>query len=156
MAEKIMYGALIFIGGWFYFYVCLRQFVFDLTVGFPLIKKFGDAGETVFAPKPARWLNIISTVIWLLICIGIGWASFRFFALYLLIAFWAGALLGVALYINKLGPRTRSNFEAFCRTYYRFMPNDELRTAAYNADLPGMRAALRSLNSDLKFDLKKD
>ena len=38
---KIMYGALIFVAGWFYFYICLRQLIFDFTVAYPLISKFG-------------------------------------------------------------------------------------------------------------------
>ena len=65
---KIMYGALIFVAGWFYFYICLRQLIFDFTVAYPLISKFGKAGEQVFAPTGANRMNTISVVIWLVIC----------------------------------------------------------------------------------------
>ena len=156
MDAKIMYAALIFVAGWFFFSICLRQLIYDFTVGYPLIKKFGDAGETIFAAKPARNLNTISVLVWLALCAGLSFVIIYFCPLYLMLSFWGGVLLGVIVYATKLGPRTKSNFEAFCRTYYRFMPDDELRTATYNVDLPRMRAALRALNCDLKFDLKKD
>jgi hypothetical protein len=156
MEVKIMYGALIFIAGWLYFYICLRQLIYDFTVGFPLISKFGAAGEKILCAKNARRLNIISVVIWAAICVGLAWVTFRFCPLYLLLSFWAGVLLGVGLYIKKMGPRTKSNFEAFCRTYYRFMPDEELRAAAYEGDLPRLRAALRALECDLKFEFNKD
>lgn len=155
MDQKIMFGALIFVAGWFYFYICVRQLIFDFTVGYPLIKKFGDAGESVIAAGPARRLNTVSVVVWLAICAALGFLIVRFAALYLCLCFWGGALVGLACFINKLGPRTKSNFEAFCRSYYRFMPDDELRTATYHTDLPRMRAALRALGADVKFDIKK-
>ena len=72
MEMKIMYGALIFVAGWFYFYICIRQLIFDFTVGYPLISKFGKAGENIFAPTGARRMNTISVVIWLIICVGLG------------------------------------------------------------------------------------
>lgn len=155
MEMKIMYGALIFVAGWFYFYICLRQLIFDFTVGYPLISRFGKAGEEVFVPKGARRMNTISVIIWLLICVGIGWAVIHFAALYLIICFFGGAVVGVIVYAKKLGPRTKTNFEAFCRTYCRFVPDDDLRQAMAQADLPKMRAALRALGSDLKLDVEK-
>ena len=144
MEMKIMYGALIFVAGWFYFYICLRQLIFDFTVGYPLISKFGKAGE-----------NTISVFIWLIICVGLGFLVVHFAALYLTISFFVGAALGIVIYAKKLGPRTKSNFEAFCRTYCRFVPDDDLRQAMAQADLPKMRAALRALGSDLKLDVEK-
>lgn len=152
---KIMYGALIFVAGWFYFYICLRQLIFDFTVAYPLISKFGKAmnGE-LFAAKGANRLNTISVIIWLVICVGLGFLVVHFAALYLIISFFVGAVLGIILYIKKLGPSTKSNFEAFCHTYCRFVPDDDLRQAMNQCDLPKMRAALRALNCDLKFEFK--
>lgn len=155
MEMKIMYGALIFVAGWFYFYICLRQLIFDFTVAYPLISKFGKAmnGE-LFAAKGANRLNTISVIIWLVICVGLGFLVVHFAALYLIISFFVGAVLGIILYIKKLGPSTKSNFEAFCHTYCRFVPDDDLRQAMNQCDLPKMRAALRALNCDLKFEFK--
>lgn len=155
MEMKIMYGALIFVAGWFYFYICLRQLIFDFTVAYPLISKFGKAmnGE-LFAAKGANRLNTISVIIWLVICVGLGFLVVHFAALYLIISFFVGAVLGIILCIKKLGPSTKSNFEAFCHTYCRFVPDDDLRQAMNQCDLPKMRAALRALNCDLKFEFK--
>lgn len=155
MEMKIMYGALIFVAGWFYFYICLRQLIFDFTVAYPLISKFGKAmnGE-LFAAKGANRLNTISVIIWLVICVGLGFLVVHFAALYLIISFFVGAVLGIILYIKKLGPSTKSNFEAFCHTYCRFVPDDDLRQAMNQCDLPKMRAALRALNCDLRFEFK--
>ena len=155
MDMKIMWAALIFVGGWFYFYICLRQLIFDFTVGFPLISKFGAAGETVFAATGAKRLNIISVIIWALICVGIGWVVIRFCPTYLLVSFWAGAVIGLACFAKRLGPGTKSNLEAWLRTYCRFMPDDALRMACYEADLPKLRSALRALNAEVKLDIKK-
>jgi hypothetical protein len=152
MDLKIMYAALLFVAAWFYFYICLRQLIFDFTVGYPLIKKFGDAG--VLATVGANRLNTISVVIWLFISAGMAFVVIRFCPLYLMIGFWSGAVIGLIVFINKLGPRTLSNFNAFCHTYCRFVENDDLRNAMSDTDLPKMRSALRALGKEIKFDLK--
>ncbi len=154
MEMKIMYSALVFIVGWFYFYICLRQLIFDFTVGYPLINRFGNEGPEVFAPKGAHRLNTISVMIWLVICIGLGFVAFYFFAIYLKISFGIGALTGVLAYLNKLSPATRSNFDAFCHTYCRFVPDDDLRQAMSNADIAKMHSNLHKLGSKLKFEFK--
>lgn len=155
MEMKIMYGALIFVAGWFYFYICLRQLIFDFTVAYPLIAKFGKAKDgELFGAKGAYRLNTISVIIWLVICAVFAFLVIRFAALYLIICFFGGSVLGLILYIKKLGPGTKSNFEAFCHTYCRFVPDDDLRQAMHQCDFPKMRAALRALDCDLKFELK--
>lgn len=42
---KIMYFALLAMAGWVYFYICVRQLVFDFTVGYRLIKVFDGVKE---------------------------------------------------------------------------------------------------------------
>ena len=151
MDKQVMYAALLFVAGWFYFYICLRQFIFDFTVAYPLIKKFGDAG--VMASVGAKRLNTISVVIWLIICVGIAFVVIRFCPVYLLVTFFLGTAIGFVVFFRKLGPRTQSNFEAFLHTYYRFVENDELRSAMSSADLPKIRAALHTLGADIRIDL---
>lgn len=155
MEMKIMYGALMFVGGWFYFYICLRQLIFNFTVAYPLIAKFGKAGAQVFAPTGANRLNTISVIIWLAICVGLGFVVVHFAALYLTLCFAGGVVIGLVVFAKKLGPKTKSNFEAFCHTYCRFVPDDDLRQAMAHADLPKMRAALRALNVELKLEVEK-
>ena len=155
MEAKIMYGALMLVVGWLYFYICLRQLIFDFTVGYPLIKRFGAAGDQIIAVKPARSLNTISVCVWFALCAGLGFLVIHFCPLWLMLPFWGGALLGVATFATRLGPGTKSNLEAWLRTYYRFMPDDELRTACYNTDLPRIRAALRALGVEADISVKK-
>lgn len=152
MDKQVMYAALLFVSGWFYFYICLRQLIFDFTVAYPLIKTFGDAG--VIASVGAKRLNTISVVIWLIICVGIAFVVIRFCPVYLLISFAIGTLVGFIVFFNKLGPKTHSNFDAFSHTYCRFVEDDELRSAMNSADLPKIRAALRTLGADITIDLK--
>ena len=152
MDKQIMYAALLFVAGWFYFYICLRQLIFNFSVAYPLIKKFGDAG--VMADVGARRLNTISVVIWLIICAGVAFVVIRFCPVYLLVSFFAGALVGLVVFYNRLGPKTHSNFDAFSHTYCRFVEEDDLRNAMSSADLPKIRAALRALGADIKIDLK--
>ena len=154
MEMKIMYSALVFVVGWFYFYICIRQLIFDFSVGYPMINKLGNEGPEVFAAKGAHRLNTISVIIWLVICAGLGFVAFYFFAIYLKIAFGLGAVIGLFFFINKLSPATRSNFDAFCRTYCRFVPDDDLRQAMSNADVAKMHSALRKLDSKLKFEFE--
>lgn len=149
---KIMYFALLAMAGWVYFYICVRQLVFDFTVGYRLIKVFDGVKEDVFAAQGARRLNTISVIMWAIICAGFLWLVIHFAATYLIIGFAVGALGALAMYSRRLGPRTRYNFEAFCRTYCRFCTDDALRQAMANCDVPKMHAALKALGSPLRFE----
>ena len=112
---KIMYFALLAMAGWVYFYICVRQLVFDFTVGYRLIKVFDGVKEDVFAAQGARRLNTISVIMWAIICAGFLWLVIHFAATYLIIGFAVGALGALAMSSKRMGPRPRYNFEAFCR-----------------------------------------
>lgn len=154
MEAKIMYGALMIVAGWVYFYICIRQLVFDFTVGYPIIRLFATDDDRLIVAKPARNLNTVSVCVWFLLCGVLGFLVVWFCSLWLMIPFWVGVIVGVVCYINKLGPKTKSNMDAWMRTYYRFMPDDELRTACYHTDYPRIRAALRALDSDVTISFK--
>lgn len=83
---KIMYFALLAMAGWVYFYICVRQLVFDFTVGYRLIKVFDGVKEDVFAAQGARRLNTISVIMWAIICAGFLWLVIHFAATYLIMA----------------------------------------------------------------------
>ena len=80
---------------------------------------------------------VISALIWGLIL----WLC----PLYMIICFAVGAVLGFAMFINKLGPRNKPMFEPFCTGYYRFVPDDELRTAMYNKKLGQIKLRLHAM-----------
>jgi hypothetical protein len=93
-------------------------------------------------------------VVWLILCAVIAFVVIRFCAVYLTVSFFSGALVGLAVFIGKLSPKTMSNFEAFSHTYCRFVDDDNLRSAMSAADLPKIRSALRALGADVRIDLK--
>ena len=70
---------------------------------------------------------------------------FRFCAPYLIISFFVGGAVGAVLYINKFTPKNRQMFDAFCATYYQFVPDDELRTAMYNKKPSQMKVRLHAM-----------
>ncbi|NLC72375.1 MAG: hypothetical protein GX684_01170 [Ruminococcaceae bacterium] len=152
MEMKILYAALMALAGWIFFYICVRQLVFNFTVGYPLISKLKPTGESVFYAKAARHLNNISVIIWFFIVAGISFVVIRFAPLYLQVSFAVGFISCILLFIKKLGPKDKKNLEAFLRTYSRFALPDDLRTAMYNADVPKVHAALRASGFDIRFD----
>lgn len=152
LAKQIMFFALMAVAGWLYFYICLRQLIFDFAVGYKLIKVFDSIGENVFGAQGARRLNTISVVIWTIICIVLAWVVIHFCDLYLIIGFFVGAAGALLMYIKRLGITTRSNFNAFCGTYCRFIADDELRQAAAQYDVKKMNALIKKMGSDVKFE----
>lgn len=49
------------------------------------------------------------------------------------------------MFWTKLTPENRPMFDTFCNGYYRFVPDDELRTAMYNKKTGQMKARLKSM-----------
>lgn len=78
-----------------------------------------------------------------------------FAALYLKISFLVGGVLGALLYIRHYGPDTQSNYNDFCSTYYRFVPDDALRTHMYDNKISQMKARLDEMGID-KRPLSRD
>ena len=54
----------------------------------------------------------------------------------------------LVLYISKFTPKCRQMFDAFCATYYQFVPDDELRTAMYNKAQPDEGPSARDGRKD--------
>ena len=49
------------------------------------------------------------------------------------------------MYIGRLSPKNRNMFDSFCAAYYRFVPDDELRTAMYNKKPSQMKKRLHEM-----------
>lgn len=152
IALKVLYFVLIAAGGWLYFYLGVRQLVFGLTVGYPLIKSFGGTGA--FLSREAKKLNTVSVIFWAVICLGFMGIVARFAAPYLIAGFALGALAGLIMYAKRLGRATFGNFEAFCRSYCRFAGDAALRGAMAECDLGKIHSALEALGSPLRFEFK--
>ncbi len=147
MDKQIMWAALVFAGGWLWFFVFLRQLIFSFTTTLPMIRRFNKAGPELISVNARRFM-ILSMVVWVLICGGTAYLVIHFAKLYLWLSFLGGAVVGVLSFITRYGPYTESNFKDFCAAYYRFVPDDELRTDMYNAKISQMKVRLDEMGVD--------
>lgn len=142
MGQKILWGTVLFVVGFFWFYLGGRQLLFNFITAHPLVNKFSKQG--ILDKKMATRFTITSTVMWIILCGLVAFVIFYFGGVNLKIGFVVGVALGLVLNWNRMGPSVRSNVDAFVNTYYRFMPDDVLRTNVYNNGLQGMADTLGS------------
>ena len=144
MSAKIMWTAAIFFGGWLWSYVFIRQIMFNFLVATPLIKKLRAMQQDLIAVGADRY-TAVSTATCAVIALLVLVLVIRFCPLYLSIAFGVGALTAFVMLFYLVTPRERSMFDAFCNAYYRFIPDDELRTALFNKKTGPIRARLKAM-----------
>lgn len=152
MANKVLYAALMFLAGWLWYFAVVRQFVFNFTTVRPMLRRFkklsGD-WEKIISINSSRYLTI-NVLVWILISIGL--AVLVYFLtrkhIYLFISFLVGALIGIITFWGRYSEYTERNFKDFCSTYYRFVFDDELRTAMYNSKIPAMKKRMESMGLD--------
>lgn len=144
MQMKILGAGALLMAGWLWFYLFVRQFLFNFFTAYPLIKKMQVAQEDLIAIGAKRYttVSVISCGVVCAIVIGIVVA---FCPWYFIACFFGGALVALVMYLPLLGPRTRDMFDAFCMKYYSFVPDDELRTAMYNKKPSQMKVRLHDM-----------
>ena len=145
MEMKIIWAAVMFLGGWLWVYLFIRQIMFNLSVAYPLIRKMNALKQDMIAVGARRYTSI-SVLVCLFISAILLVVVVRFLSPYLYISFFAGALICFVLLLSKIKPENRQMFEAFCNSYYRFILDDELRTAVYNKKFNQVNARLRALD----------
>ncbi len=157
MEIKIMLTGAIFLGGWLWAYLFIRQLMFNFAVAFPLIKKMNSLREDLIAVGAKRY-TVVSVITCLLVAAALLAAVIIWCPVYLKIGFGAGAILAIVLLIARISPRNREMFDAFCNSYYRFVPDDELRTAIYNKKLGQIKSRLKAMEIQGTFvpDFKED
>lgn len=157
MSTKIMLAAAVFFGGWLWFYVFMRQFLFNLITAYPLIRKMQEIDSNLIAIGAKRYTTT-SMLVCSFFSIVILFVIFRFCPVYLIISFFVGAALCSVMLIGKLSPSNPAMFSSFCTGYCRFVPDDELRTLMYNKDIHKINKRLRELGYDHSFipDFKKE
>lgn len=144
MQMKIMWFGAIFFGGWIWSYFFFRQFIFNILVANPLTKKMLDADGNLVGAGAKKYTNISTGVCILFMLIAI-FVVLRFCALYLIIGFFIGFISGAIMVWLRTKPTNKNMFDNFCATYYRFIPDDELRTAMFNKKPSQMKSRLRSM-----------
>ncbi len=144
MEIKIMLAAGIFLGGWLWFYLFMRQFLFNLMTANPLIRRMNALDPELIAIGAKRY-TVISTIICVIISVIIAAVVIRFCPIYLLVSFFIGALLCFVLLLPKFSYTNNAMFDSFCTAYCRFVPDDSLRTAMFNKDVKAMNRRLREM-----------
>lgn len=144
MAMKFMFAGALLLAGWMWGYMFLRQFMFNVGVAMPLIKKMNAAAEDLIAVGAKRytWISIVVCIIISAIIVAI---VIRFCPTYLIVCFFVGAAACVAMLAGSMNPGNRPMYDTFCGAYYRFVPDDELRTAMYNKKPSKMKLRLHTM-----------
>lgn len=152
MEGKIMLCAALFLLGWLWYYLFARQFIYNFTNAYPMIRKMQASDPELISPNAKRYTTI-SVIASFLIC-AIIVAIVVFLCrkhVYYIVSFFAGGLISFFLFFKQLSPKHKSNFESFCNAYYRFIPDDELRTAMYNRKIPQMKVRLHDMGVSADF-----
>jgi len=148
MAMKFMFAGAFMVLGWMWAYMFLRQFLFNILVAAPIIKKMNKASEELIAIGAKRY-TAISNAVSVIMCLIFGFLVVRFCALYLMISFFVGGAICLMMLIGSVKPTNRPMFDTFCGAYYRFVPDDELRTAMYNKKPSKMKLRLHTMGVDI-------
>ncbi|MGI5976528.1 MAG: hypothetical protein ACOX68_02370 [Candidatus Limivicinus sp.] len=150
MEMKVLWSGALFLVGWLWFFFFIRQLLFNFTIAYPMIKKIKKCREDLIAPTANKYTTV--SVVTCAVFIGIVLFIILYFCkTYQKIAFLIGGAVGLLTYVNKLTYRDRNMFDTFCATYYRFIPDDELRTAMYNRKPSQMKLRLHDMEVPTDF-----
>lgn len=144
MEMKIMWAGAVLFGGWLAYYLFGRQFFFNFYTAYPLIQKMNAENADLISPNAKRYTTVSAFVTGLILAI-ICSIVLIFCPIYLKISFIVGAFLCFLMFLNKLSPNNRDMFDSFCASYYRFIPDDALRTAMYNKKPSQMKLRLHDM-----------
>lgn len=149
---KIFLCGALFLGGWLWSYLFIRQIMFNSLVASPLIKKMQSLREDLIAIGAQRY-TVTSTVVCSFVAallLFIVWYLCRKEWLFLAV-FAAGAVIAFIMLIKMVTPRNRAMYETFCNAYCRFVPDDELRNAIFNKKTGPIRARLKEMGINESF-----
>ena len=150
METKIMLAAAIFLGGWLLSYIFLRQLLFNFVTAYPLIRKMQEIDPDLIAIGAKRYTST-SVLVCLVISAVVVFVVIYFCPIYLIVSFFVGVLVCIAMLIGKLSPQNQPMFENFCAGYCRFVADDELRTIMYNKETKKINRRLRELGYNSSF-----
>ena len=111
MEIKIMLAGALFLGGWLWAYLFLRQIFFNYTTAFPMIQKMNSLQEDLIAVGAKRY-TVVSVVFCGVVAAAILAAVLVWCPLYIRIGFLAGAVVAVVLLIPRVSARNRTGLTA--------------------------------------------
>lgn len=144
MEMQILWGGALFLVGWLWSYLFVRQIMFNFLTAYPLIKKMLSLNGELIAIGAKRYTTVSVLVNILFAGLSL-FAVIHFCRLYQIICFSVGALVAFVMLIPRTKPSFPASFDIFCSGYYRFVPDDELRTAMYNKKPGQMKSRLKAM-----------
>lgn len=141
---NFMYAGVFLALGWLWFYLFIRQLMFNFLTAYPLIKKMTSLQGELIAVGAKRYTHI-SVAVSLFFSLAFAAAVIAFLSTYLVVCFFIGAAVALIMFAPKLSYKNRDMFDSFCSAYYRFVPDDALRTAMYNKKPSQMKVRLHEM-----------
>lgn len=158
MEMKIMLAGAVVLGGFLWAYLFVRQFIFNVRVAYPIIRKMNSLQPDLISIGAVRYTRISD-----LVTIGVGGALLAGIIylcrnnLLMLISFAIGAVFAIVFIVMRCKPSNKEMFDLFSNAYSRFIPDDELRTIMYNKEYEKVKARLKNMGIRETFlpDFKK-
>ena len=141
---KIMLSAVLFLGGFLWSYLFLRQFLYNFIIAFPLIKKMNALQPDLIAIGAKRY-TVVSVVVSTLFGGGLLFAAIYFLPLYLVLSFAGGAIIALILILLRMKLSNKEMFDLFANAYARFIPDDELRTVLFHKEYKKIKPRLKEM-----------
>ena len=158
MEMKIMLAGVLVLVGFLWAYLFVRQFVFNIRVANPVIRKMNSLQEDMISVGAKRYTAISNLASLLVGAVTLAIVVFLCRkSPYLLIAVAVGAVFAIAFIVVRTKPDNKDMFDLFSRAYARFIPDDELRTILYNKEYEKVKARLMHMGVQDTFlpDFKK-
>lgn len=144
MEMKIMLSGALVLGGFLWSYLFLRQFLFNILVAYPLIKKMNALQPELIGVGAKRY-TLISNLVSIFVGGAIAAAVLILCPLYTKISFAVGAVAAFLFIFVRTKPENKESFDLFSNAYYRFVPDDELRTLLYKKEYKKVKARLKDM-----------
>lgn len=146
MSMKIMFCGALVLGGFLWSYLFMRQFIFNIRVASPVIKKMNSLQPDLIAVGAKRYTlisNIACLLVGSVILFAVIWFTRKH--IYYIISFGIGAVAALIFILVSTRPENQSMFDYFSGAYYRFIPDDELRTIVFNKEYKRIKPRLRDM-----------
>ena len=141
---KIMLSAVLFLGGFLWSYLFLRQLMYNFIIAFPLIRRMNRLQSDLIAVGAKRY-TLVSVIVTTLMGGVLLFLVIHFLPLYLTLSFAGGAIIAFIFIIARMKISNREMFDLFANAYSRFIPDDELRTLLYQKEYKKIKARLKEM-----------
>lgn len=144
MEMKIMISAALLLGGFLWTYLFIRQLLFNFRIASPTIEKMNALQKDLIVVGAVRYTRISNITNFLVPAVILALVIY-FSPLYMIISFGVGAIAAFFFLIFRIKPENKEMFDLFAIAYYRFIPDDELRTIVYNKEYKKVYPRLKAM-----------